>query len=269
MKIKTTVTFLLIAVVLSISTVAGARTVDPDIKVLQSYLYSSTYFVKQKEAAMKRLLDAKPQLANRRIRRGTVLSLALDHIGLAGSLGRRGRKLAELLVKKGANVNAKVANGDTLLLKYALFARVEAMAFLVKNGANVRATDSNQRTALHRVALLHEHNRKGRPKALVKKFLRAAKILIAAKCIVDAKDKWGRTPMALAAFLGNIQMTRLLIANKANVNIIDRRGFSVLGSVLGRQSGRWANAREKALLPAIIKLLRSRGAKDVHPIYRR
>jgi ankyrin repeat protein len=261
----------LLMTLLLVPSVAMAQGNDADLKVMRDYVYSSKQTEAAREAALRKLLDAKPAAAKAKEGDGTALSWALDSAGIAGDLGRKARHLAELLVAKGADVNARVGRDpEAMLIKYARFARVEAMEILVKHKANVKVTDADGRTALHWVALLNENSRDPKdpvPAAHVQSYLRALKVLLDGKCPIDAKDKRGVTALAATSFLGNLKMTELLLSRGADVNAKDKDGYSVLGRIKLRQGPKdsFASARERASLPPVIALLQKKGAKDLRP----
>jgi ankyrin repeat protein len=258
---------------LAIAGATRARAEDPDFAKLHKYVFSSTQFEAQREADVRKALEANPRLANATDGTSTALGWTLDQIGVAGDLGRKAAKLAEWLVAKKANVEAPNKDGESLLVHYALFARVEAMAFLVKHGANVHAKDSDGRTSLHRVALLIEHADEKSGPQLIEKNLRAAKVLLDGKAQIDARDKNGKTPLALTAFLGNPKMTEFLLSKGADINAKDKDGYSVLAGVKMRgekisirgeaKRHYFTNEKERARLPPVIAILEKKGAKDI------
>jgi len=235
---------------------------DPDIKVIESYIYG-TLDVEAKEAAVKKLLDEKPRLANAKIDGQPILAWAADNISVEGSLGVHSRKLAEMVVAKGADVNARDGSGNVLLIRYAMFGRPDQIEFLCAHGANVGVKDSDfGRTPLAHVALLPESEM---PSELVAKAIRSMEILLKAKADIEAKDKNGQTPIFHTAFLGNLRMTEFLLSKGADVNAVDKDGYSPLGLVLMRQKETWATDQEKAHLPPVIEILKKNGAKDLRP----
>jgi hypothetical protein len=62
--------------------------------------------------------------------------------------------------------------------------------------------------------------------------LEVAKLLLANKADVNAKANNGSTPLQLAAAKGNKDMVELLLASKADVNAVDNDGWSALHSAV-------------------------------------
>ena len=258
---------IVLGILLACSCLAAPRVTaeDPDLARLRSFVLASPDAVG--EAAVRQLLEANPRLANARDESGPILASAIDLIDQAGEPGRRGLLLAELLVAKGADVNALSRDGEPLLLAYAGLAQVPHIEFLIGHGAKADVRDRDGRSALHRVALLKEHEPDGTAVAAgrVERHLAAARVLVNAGGSVDARDKRGTTPLALTCFVGNRRMADALIAAGADVNNVDADGYSVLACVLARSEEGWANQDERATLAPVTELLRKHGARDVRP----
>ena len=92
------------------------------------------------------------------------------------------KEIVELLIAKGADVNAKDKFGDTPLHDAAMRDQKEVAELLIANGADVNAKQDNYgMTPLHRAAVWdHEE---------------IAKLLISEGANVNAKDDKGRTPL--------------------------------------------------------------------------
>ena len=158
-------------------------------------------------------------------------------------------KTAELLLAKGADVNAKSGDGSTPLDKARTFRREEITELLLARGARgmpktadadvffralrrgdlvkaktllkddpdlafARDKTSDDETALHLAA-------KGGYKDV-------AELLLAAGAEVDAKSDEGKTPLWSAAGLGGENMVELLLARGANVNAKDSDNWTPL-----------------------------------------
>ncbi len=116
------------------------------------------------------------------------------------------KEVAELLIAKGADVNAKDAVGNTPLYNTILFNAIvevhkEIAELLIQNGADVNAQDKNGNTPLHLAA--------------TSGLKEVAELLIANGADVNAKKKFGRTPLHDAATKG---IAELLIAKGADVD---------------------------------------------------
>ena len=239
-----------------------AQTEDPAIKAIEAYIYGSMDDA-VKEAAVKEALEKNPGLVNATIDDRPILEWAVDNIGVEGDLGKKSENLAQMLVAKGADVNIKDDDGMPLLTKYAMFARIEPMAFLLKNGADVNAKDkADERTALHWITLLNEMD--AEPEN-IEQFVQAIELLLEHKAEIDAADKRGTTPLHNAAFLGNLKMTELLVAKGANMALKDHDGYNALGAAIARTEENWANDQEKAATQKTIDFLKSKGAQDIRP----
>jgi len=256
---------LLVAVMGCLSVSARAQTTE-ELKAIEAWVLGGSTDEAKREAAVVKLFKPKPALAKGTKDGEPLLIYALDSADVAGDLGRRAQKLAELLIAGGADVNAR-AKGNPLILKYAMFARLEPMRILLAKQADPNATDADQRTSLHWLATAVELDKE--PKVIARN-LRAAQLLLENKATIDARDKWGKTPLALAAFIGSKRMVTELIARGADINAKDKQGYSVLGGCRlrvddGPKKPTFANAKEKAATREVIKILVAKGAKDERP----
>ncbi|MFB8787332.1 MAG: ankyrin repeat domain-containing protein [Potamolinea sp.] len=141
--------------------------------------------------------------ANSKIPGSTLLLLALRN---------NEQEVAQLLIAKGADVNAKNKNGETPLH----LARSQEMAqLLIAKGADVNAKNKNGETPLHLA----------RSQEMVQ-------LLIAKGADVNAKNKNGETPLRLALRINKQEIAQLLIANGADVNARDNYGETLLNLAL-------------------------------------
>ena len=122
-------------------------------------------------------------------------------------------EIVELLVSKGADLNAKDMIGMTPLHYVASGGHKEIVELLIANGADVNAKDEYGLTPLHNAA------DKGRKEV--------ADLLIAKGANVNAVgDLFGGTPLHAAAFGDHKEIVELLIAKGADVNAKVASGFN-------------------------------------------
>jgi len=112
------------------------------------------------------------------------------------------------LVKSGANVNARRADGATALLYAAHWNDLKTADLLLRAGADVNLADDYGVTALARAC-------ENASLAMVERLLQAG-------ARPDAAQASGMTPLMLAATTGNVQIAKLLVARGANVNAATR-----------------------------------------------
>jgi ankyrin repeat protein len=170
--------------------------------------------------------------------RTTTLYLPRSLLDCASQQGNK--DVAELLIAKGADVNAKSHGGLTSLhMAAAGFHQgmakkekeIEAVAkLLIANGADVNAKTSEGDTPLHKVA-----NRGWED---------MAELLIANGADVNAKTNEGRTPLHYTVVpYYQTQMAKLLIVKGADINAKDNDGSTPLHWLARYRWGR--NGREK------------------------
>ena len=248
-------------IIILISSSAGFGD-NPVVETIKKYVYGSDENDKREAEARQTIENAK-NIVKETIDGEPIFLWALNLVGLEGELGVKAKKITEWLLARGTDVNAKDTDGYPYLTKFAMFARLGPMIILLKNGANPDAVDrDDSRTALHWVALLQELDSDSTE---IARAVSAAQLLIDSGAEVDARDLRGQTPLHSAAFLGNLHLSRILIAEKADVNAIDKQGYSVLGQVMSRKTETWATDAEKAALEPVIELLKQNGARDIQP----
>ncbi|MDE0939654.1 MAG: ankyrin repeat domain-containing protein [Pirellulales bacterium] len=176
---------------------------------------------------------------------------------------RHGKELAQTLIKLGTNVNLKDKKGLTPL-HHAVDGEREIVEALVKVGADVNAKTPNGRTPLAMAllndepeiaALLREHGAKSGAEdsihiAAMVGDTEAVKKHLSDGRDINARDRYGRTPLHDAAYNGRAEVAKLIIDNGADVNAKDRQGGNTP-----------MNLAVRAEQTKIINLLRSNGGK--------
>ena len=114
-------------------------------------------------------------------------------------------------IGRGNDVNARDANGYTILHYAARYGSAEVVNALIDGGAEVDARDNYGRTTLRFMS------RYGGDVAI-------AKALIEAGADLDARDNSGRTPLHAAAFAKNAGVAEALISNGADPMLEDDDG---------------------------------------------
>ena len=124
--------------------------------------------------------------------------LPLHRVAMKGHL-----HLAELLVEKGAEVNAKGPENITPLLMAARSGHNNIVSFLLRKGANVNAKHSNGTTPLHSAAF--------------EGHLAVVETLVANKAEINVSLSDGTTPLILTARKGHTEIAKVLLDKGADI----------------------------------------------------
>jgi hypothetical protein len=112
-----------------------------------------------------------------------------------------------LLIKHGADMEAKDSSGCTSLLIAAQYGQVDVVAYLLKKGANIRAVDSSWDTALHWAAC--------------KGSIQVCGLLsFYNKLSWMTQDTYGQTPLHLAALRGHASVVRYILQHLQKKDIL-------------------------------------------------
>lgn len=127
-------------------------------------------------------------------------------------------KTMELLLDKGAEVDARGPLGNTLLHCASLDGRLDVVKLLLENEADVNAKNSNGWTPLHRAAL--------RGQLKVAEFLLSFKLKDEnPKANVNAQSHNKNTPLHVASIAGKLQIVELLLRYNAVREIRGEHGW--------------------------------------------
>jgi hypothetical protein len=112
-----------------------------------------------------------------------------------------------LLLKHGADLEAKDSSGCTPLLIAAQYGQVEVVAYLLKAGANINAVDSSWDTALHWAAY--------------KGSIRVCGLLSYYNALEwTTQDAYGQTPLHLGALRGHTSVVRYILLHVRKKDIL-------------------------------------------------
>jgi ankyrin repeat protein len=140
-------------------------------------------------------------------------------------VGHGQRAAGRALLAAGADVNAANLDGETPLIRAATQYEEECAEILLERGANVNSRTQQGRTPL--IAAIDGPKDFDNTNHLVYS-PKIARLLIARGADVNARDAAGRTPLLLAVMRGHADIIPVLLEHKADVNVVDRNGDTVL-----------------------------------------
>lgn len=121
------------------------------------------------------------------------------------------QKIAAQLIKAGARLNARTKTGITPLYGAVSQGKEEMVDFLISKGARVNETTDDGASPLH---------------AVTKKNI--AEMLVAAGAPVKARNKFGFTPLHIAANYGHVQVADYLLSKGAELESRTDTGWTPL-----------------------------------------
>ncbi len=159
------------------------------------------------------------------------------------------KKIRDLLLGAGADINIADKRGRTALMNASFVGSVEDVKKLIEAGANVNAAESDGDTALiiastgmdsegyddeknknQIVELLLNAGADQKEKALIaaidSNFPVIVKTLLARG--INTKGKSGEELLRVASQAGMLELVKMLLANKVNVNAVDEQGRTAL-----------------------------------------
>ena len=167
---------------------------------------------------------------------------------LINAINKGDEKKAILLLKQGANPNARDELKQPAIAAAAYFGREQTVRALLAGGADFRAVDIDGSNALHAAAVGGHHviakllldrglaiNERGGTdgmtalaNAAVRGHLPVMRLLLERHADVNLADSGGNTPLLHAAMRGRADAVRLLLAHGAKVNAASRHGWTPL-----------------------------------------
>ena len=194
------------------------------------------------------------------------------------------KEVAELLIGKGADVNAKADDGRTPLHSAAYWGRKEVAALLIGKGADVNtkievgeykgqtpldiATLPNNPNKTETADLLRKHGGKSGAEDSIHIASQMGNIKAVKQHLVDgvdvnAKNRYGSTPLHYAAMEGHKEIVELLISKGADVDAKSNRGTTPLLAASPRPSpGRAPFGGHKEIVEILIANGADVNAKD-------
>ncbi|XP_042911828.1 uncharacterized protein [Parasteatoda tepidariorum] len=120
-------------------------------------------------------------------------------------------KVTKLLIKRGADIEAKSMHGETPLHYAVNHDKYEVVEILIKNGADMNARSSRGYTPLHAAVMNEKYE--------------VVELLIKEGADVEAKNSYDVTPLFVA---GSEKIAKLLIAKSADINAKSSKGLTPL-----------------------------------------
>jgi ankyrin repeat protein len=191
----------------------------------------------------------------------------------------------KMLLAKGAKVDAALraqlpyrtkldrggdgvlGSGTTPLIRAAKAADVAVIKLLLEKGASAKAATRNGVTAVMMAANVNarEEDMTGRSKT-EKDIIESIKLLMAAGASVNGGEtQQGRTALHGAALWGQTEVVKFLQASGADLNAMDRRGFTPLDHALGRAGGFGFDGNSGVARPETAKVIRELGGQEGKP----
>ncbi|KAH9980857.1 ankyrin repeat-containing domain protein [Lactifluus volemus] len=200
-----------------------------------------------------------------------VMGLLLKHGAEINAKGYRGMtplhaaaqlrnvKTMKFLLKNGADIGSRNSDSDTPLGVASLAGSVEAVQMLVERGADVNVRGSYGRTPLHYASWAHKRifrlGRLHNPEVV--------HFLLQHNANVDARDDDGKTALHFVSSKGHLKAAEFLLESGADVNAYDNKQCTPLYYVSGAGHGFLRESPGDGLRVEIAQLLLKHGA-DVH-----
>lgn len=160
--------------------------------------------------AAERLLDADPSLVDAEGTRGEQMGQTALHVAAQC----RRAEMVELLIRRGADVNAIDHDADSVLHHAAANSGAQLLAALIEAGARVNVKNNFRHTPLHAAVAAGD--------------VGAVRVLVDNGAEVDAETVERRTSLSIAASKGLGEICSLLLSFGASACIADQEGFMPL-----------------------------------------
>ena len=139
------------------------------------------------------------------------------------------------LIDQGVAMDVPGDNGETPLILAILGGQPAVVDLLIEKGADLRARNSGGFTALHAAAYVGDVDT-------------ASKLLGKGAIVNDQENKAEVTPLSVAAEEGHVEMARVLVEHGADLEAVERNGYTPLSRAL------WRDQKE------VVALLQQSGA---------
>ena len=132
--------------------------------------------------------------------------------------------LVDLLLSRGADVNARDNDQATPFLLASFRLKLKIVEKLLQNGADVNAMNIHGQNALHLVSQTRLYDDKSGKKL--------GRLLLVGRVDMNGRDNEGRIPLHMAGFYGHVGIAEILLEYAAQVNATDNSGQTPLHQVI-------------------------------------
>lgn len=127
-------------------------------------------------------------------------------------------EMSKFLIEQGADVNAKSEDGEPVLTRAISERNFEIAQFLIENGADIDATNEFGDTALM--------------KSIIFERTKVSNFLLELGADINTKNNYGETAVIYAVSAGNLEMLQYLVEKGADLSCEDEEGNTALSLAL-------------------------------------